>query len=75
MKLTRKYLEKNGWYGKYKSCHTRWCKNGVCIDQHSDEDYEGSKIEEVDKFYYDWNDVGTIERLGEIYHNKTGEMM
>ena len=48
MTLTTEYLEGKGFYGKYKSCHTRWCKNGLCIDQASDEDDYGGKIDEKD---------------------------
>ena len=63
MKLTRKYLENNGWHGKYKSCHTRWCKNGVCIDQASDEDEWGESIPEKDEFRYKYKYVETLEDL------------
>ena len=63
MKLTRKYLEQNGWHGKYKSCHKRWCKNGVCIDQASDEDEFGASIPQKDEFYYKCQEVETLNDL------------
>jgi hypothetical protein len=62
-KITRTSLEKRGWYPKYKSCHTRWCKDGICIDQASDEDYEGASIPEVDKFTYKHEDITTFSDL------------
>ena len=63
MKITRKYLEENGWVSKYKSIHNRWCKDGVCIDQASDEDEWGDRIPEKDEFTYKWKEVKTLEEL------------
>jgi len=76
MKLTTEYLESKGFYGKYKSCHTRWCKNGLCIDQASDEDDYGNSIEEKDEFTYDWSiAVKTTDQLNDLYFEKTGERL
>ena len=74
MKLTTEYLESKGFYGKYKSCHKRWCKNGLCIDQASDEDDYGGKIDEKDDFTYNWSiDINTVKELDDLYFEKTGE--
>jgi len=71
MKITRKYLEENGWVSKYKSIHNRWCKDGVCIDQASDEDGYGDSIPEVDEFSYKYADIETVEELNTLLNKQT----
>lgn len=69
--ITRASLEERGWFPKYKSCHTRWCKDGICIDQAPDEDYEGTSIPEVDEFTYKYEDVVTFSDLMEKIEDGT----
>jgi hypothetical protein len=72
--LTEEWLEKLGFFDKYKSVHTRWSKNGFSIQQASDEDDEGGSIPVKQEFSYEFKyDIKYVHQLQNLYFALTGE--
>lgn len=73
--LTAEWLEKFGFYEKYKSVHSHWSKGGVGIEQASDQDDDGYTIHPApQEFFYQWNfNIPFVHTLQNLYHSLTGE--
>lgn len=73
--LTEDWLEKFGFYGKYKSVHCHWSKNGVGIEQASNVDDDENTISpSPQEFYYDFNfPIKYVHQLQNLYFALTGD--
>jgi hypothetical protein len=72
--LTEEWLEKFGFYSKYKSCNNMWNILGFDIQQISDEDDDGNKIPQEQVFYYQYRyDIKHVHQLQNLYFALTGE--
>ena len=71
--LTEEWLLKFGFVEKYMSCHRRWTKDGISIDQITDEDDEGGKIPQEQIFFYKDREISSVHQLQNLFFALTGE--
>lgn len=71
--LTEEWLIKFGFVEKYMSCHRRWTKDGLRIDQITDEDFEGGKIPQEQIFFYNDKEISYVHQLQNLYFALTEE--
>lgn len=75
--ISIEWLEKLGFYGKYKSCGYVYRKGDFHISS-QDEDDEGNEIEDyVLHFHYNWNSpsIYYVHQLQNLYFIVTGEQL
>lgn len=66
--LTEEWLEKLGFWSKYKSCNNDWSYYGFTINQISDEDEDGNEIPQEQIFYYQYMyDIKYVHQLQNLY--------
>ena len=75
--LTEEWMEIAGFFGKYKSVHVHWSKNGVGIEQASDQDDNHETISPApQEFSYDWQfNIEYVHQLQDLYQALTGEKL
>lgn len=71
--LTEQWLIDFGFVDKYMSCHNRWVKKCVALDQASDEDDDGEKIQQEQIFYYNDKEIKYAHQLQNLYFCLCGE--
>lgn len=72
--LTEEWLEKLGFWSKYKSNHLKWSLYGFDIDQISDEDENGNEIPQEQIFHYAYQyDIKYVHQLQNLYFALTGK--
>lgn len=72
--LTEEWLEKLGFWSKYKSNHLKWSFYGFDIDQISDEDENGNEIPQEQIFHYAYQyDIKYVHQLQNLYFALTGK--
>jgi hypothetical protein len=66
--LTEEWLEKLGFWSKYKSNHLKWTFYGFDIDQVSDEDENGNEIPQEQTFHYAYQyEIKYVHQLQNLY--------
>ena len=72
--LTEEWLEKLGFWSKYKSNHLKWSLYGFDIDQISDEDENGNEIPQEQIFHYAYQyEIKYVHQLQNLYFALTGK--
>ena len=74
IQLTEEWLDRLGFYSKYKSNHKMWNIFGFDLHQISDEDEDGNKIPQEQIFYYAFSyEIKYVHQLQNLYFALTGE--
>lgn len=72
--LTEEWLDRLGFYSKYKSNHKMWNIFGFNLHQISDEDENGNKIPQEQIFYYAFSyEIKYVHQLQNLYFALIGK--
>ena len=72
--LTEEWLDRLGFYSKYKSNHKMWNIFGFNLHQIPDEDENGNKIPQEQIFYYEFSyEIKYVHQLQNLYFALTGK--